>query len=73
MHTPVHLYLFLYTYVRTYVHVYLHVCVITGLGCSFLTEQCANSSVYPYLCDINTNPVMCTPDHLSKVRTDVCI
>jgi len=47
----------LYAYIHTYV----------GLGCSFLTEQCTNKSVYPYLCDPNENLVMCTFDHLSKV------
>ena len=60
-------------YIRNYVHILIsaNVCVMTGLGCSFLTENCTNSSVYPYLCDVNTNPIMCTPDHLSKVRTYV--
>ena len=38
----------------------------SGLGCAFLTEQCTNKSVFPYLCDPETE-LVCTYDHLSKV------
>ena len=40
-----------------------------GLGCSFLTERCTNKSVFPYLCNTNETQLVCTYDHLSKVRT----
>ena len=49
------------------VYICTYALLITGLGCSFLTEQCTNKSVYPYLCDENANPEICTSDHLSKV------
>ena len=39
----------------------------TGLGCSFLNEQCTNKSVYPYLCGPSDNQQVCTADHLTKV------
>ena len=39
----------------------------SGLGCAFLTEQCTNKSVFPYLCDPETE-LVCTYDHLTKVR-----
>ena len=45
----------------------IHTVLCNNIGCSFLTEQCTNKSVYPYLCDPNENLVMCTFDHLSKV------
>jgi len=40
---------------------------ILGLGCLFLTRQCTDRTVYPYLCDPSENQPICTPDHLSKV------
>ena len=54
----------------------------TGLGCSFLSQQCTNKTVYPYLCDGSIDPSeeqflmrrgrsTCTYDHLSKVRVKI--
>ena len=43
-----------------------------GLGCPFLTERCTNKSVFPYLCDTSETQLVCTYDHLSKVRMYVC-
>ena len=41
--------------------------LITDLGCSFLTEQCTNQSVFPYLCNTSEKQLVCTYDHLTKV------
>ena len=48
---------------------YIHT---TGLGCAFLNERCTNHSVFPYLCDTRDTQLICTYDHLTKVRT-VCM
>lgn len=45
-----------------------------GLGCSFTTQRCTSTDVFPYLCEDNTDDTMCTYDHLSKVCvTIVCM
>ena len=40
-----------------------------GLGCSFTTQKCTNTNVFPYLCAVDIDEVKCTYDHLSKVHT----
>ena len=40
---------------------------MTGMGCDFLTEQCNDHSIFPYLCDISMTQLVCTYDHLTKV------
>ena len=44
----------------------IHFCM-TGLGCDFLTQQCSDHSIFPYLCDTNMTQLVCTYDHLTKV------
>ena len=51
----------------SYVHVYHW--FTTGLGCAFLTEQCTNKSIFPYLCDTSEIELVCTYDHLTKVQS----
>ena len=41
---------------------------IPDLGCDFLTERCTDQSVFPYLCNTSETQLVCTYDHLTKVR-----
>ena len=41
--------------------------LMTGLGCDFLTEQCSDHNIFPYLCDTSVTQLVCTYDHLTKV------
>ena len=43
--------------------------LMTGLGCDFLTEPCNDRSTFPYLCDTSPTQLVCTYDHLTKVRS----
>ena len=44
---------------------------ITGLGCDFFNEQCSNHIIFPYLCDTSVAQLVCTYDHLTKVRIGI--